>query len=55
MQAALDIVGVDYDRHEWGRPATVIEPESDLIGLYDDEFGRYQQLRDAARPLWRTK
>jgi sugar (pentulose or hexulose) kinase len=55
VQAALDIVGVDYDRHEWGRPATVIEPEPDLIGLYDDGFGRYQQLRDAARPLWRTK
>ena len=55
VQAALDVVGVDYDRQAWGRAETVIEPDTGLIELYEDGFGRYRQLRDAARPLWRAK
>lgn len=51
--AALDTVGIDYDATEWGRPETTIEPDPDLVPLYEDGFQRYLAHRQAARELWR--
>jgi erythritol kinase (D-erythritol 1-phosphate-forming) len=50
--AALTAAGCQVDVEGWTRPDAVVEPRSELIGLYDEGFAFYRDRLEAARGRW---